>query len=243
MRIVQIAQNDLINQVSNRLPIKLSKEQETAILSEIAKFQERPTPEEYSKVQKRLLNIPIPIPVNKRKPIIAIQNVVKGYEPGEVKLMPNFNPKQDLPEGWGLYSMYDSGGNHRVGNAAEIVWRSIWNNWYYYINEEPWSVIEAQNDTTKIRMSQNLQFVKTPEEFNERETSRAIRDAIINEQLAIQQYEAIVDAVSDDKVKKVLQEIADEERVHVGELLALLNLSSEEEAKFLDDGAKEVSQD
>jgi rubrerythrin len=94
-----------------------------------------------------------------------------------------------------------------------------------------------------FQIAQNLQFVKTPEELDERETSRAIRDAIINEQLAIQQYEAIVDAVSDDKVKKVLQEIADEERVHVGELLALLNLSSAKEAEFLEDGAKEVNQD
>ena len=91
-----------------------------------------------------------------------------------------------------------------------------------------------------FKVSQNLQFVKTPEDLNDRETSRAIRDALINEQLAIQQYEAIVDGTSDDKVKEVLQDIADEERVHVGELLALLELSSEEEAVFLEEGSKEV---
>jgi rubrerythrin len=91
-----------------------------------------------------------------------------------------------------------------------------------------------------IRMSQNLQFVKTPESLDERETSRAIRDAIINEQLAIQQYEAIADGVSNDQIKKTLQDIADEERVHVGELQALLKGINPEESTFLDEGEKEV---
>ncbi len=91
-------------------------------------------------------------------------------------------------------------------------------------------------------VSQNLQFVKTPENLSERETSRAIRDALINEQLAIQQYEAIVDGTSDPKVKAVLQEIADEERVHVGELLALLNMKSSSEDEFLEEGREEAGQ-
>lgn len=90
------------------------------------------------------------------------------------------------------------------------------------------------------QVSQNLQFVKTPEALNERETTRAIRDALINEQLAIQQYEAIADGTSDSRTKEVLQDIADEERVHVGELLALLETYSKDEDKFIQDGRNEV---
>lgn len=90
-------------------------------------------------------------------------------------------------------------------------------------------------------IAQNLQFVEAPE-LDERATTRAIRDAIVNEQLAIQQYEAIVDGTSDERVKEVLQSVADEERVHVGELMALLALSGDKEEKFLEEGAAEVSE-
>jgi len=90
-------------------------------------------------------------------------------------------------------------------------------------------------------LSQNLQFVKTVD-LNERETTRAIRDAVVNEQLAVQQYEAIVDGTSNAKVKKVLQEIADEERVHIGELTALLKTILPDEEKHLEEGAKEVKE-
>jgi rubrerythrin len=91
-----------------------------------------------------------------------------------------------------------------------------------------------------IQLAQNLQFVKTPENLDERETSRAIRDALVSEQLAIQQYEAIADGTSNAKVKEVLNDIADEERVHVGELLALLSALDPSEDKFIEDGVKEV---
>jgi len=93
-----------------------------------------------------------------------------------------------------------------------------------------------------IQIGQNLQFVKTPENLNDREVTRAIRDALINEQLAIQQYEAIVDGASNAKVKEVLQEIADEERVHVGELLTLLNYLNASEKDFIEEGAEEVTE-
>ena len=88
-------------------------------------------------------------------------------------------------------------------------------------------------------IAQSLQFVEAPE-LDDRGTTRAIRDAIVNEQLAIQQYEAIVDGTSDDKVKEVLQDIANEERVHVSELLTLLEILLPGERKFMEEGVKEV---
>ena len=88
--------------------------------------------------------------------------------------------------------------------------------------------------------AQNLEVVKTPEKFTDRELTRALRDALIAEEGAIKQYETAADATDNEKVKKTLQSIADEEKVHVGELQALLNEFSPDEEKLLEDGEKEV---
>lgn len=88
--------------------------------------------------------------------------------------------------------------------------------------------------------AQNLEVVKTPEKLTDRELTRSIRDALIAEEGAVKQYETVVDATNDEKVKKVLQSIADEEKIHVGELQTLLNSLLKDEQKFLDEGKKEV---
>jgi hypothetical protein len=90
------------------------------------------------------------------------------------------------------------------------------------------------------RTAQHLLNVKTLEPLNLRETTRAIRDAIIAEESAINQYETVVDSTDILKVKVILQDIANEERVHVGELQKLLTILLEDEQGFLDDGASEV---
>lgn len=90
------------------------------------------------------------------------------------------------------------------------------------------------------KSAQNLEVVKTPERLTPREATRAIRDAIIAEEGAIKQYETVVDACGDAKVKKILQSIADEERVHVGELQKLLAGLLPDEQEKLDEGAEEV---
>ena len=90
------------------------------------------------------------------------------------------------------------------------------------------------------KTAQKLEVVKTPEAFTDRELTRAIRDAIIAEEDAIKQYETVVDASNNEDVKKVLTHIADEERVHVGELQELLSRLLPDEQNLLDEGAKEV---
>jgi rubrerythrin len=91
-----------------------------------------------------------------------------------------------------------------------------------------------------FKSAQNLEVVKTPAKFTDRELTRAIRDAIIAEEGAIKQYEAVVDATNNKDVKKTLQDIANEEKVHVGELQKILSILLPDEEKFLEDGAKEV---
>jgi len=101
--------------------------------------------------------------------------------------------------------------------------------------------IDSGNMILNIKKeAQELQNVKTPEKLTDRELTRAIRDAIIAEEGAIKQYETVVDASDNQLVKKVLQDIADEEKVHVGELQSLLDGLLKDEAGFLEDGAKEV---
>jgi len=75
-----------------------------------------------------------------------------------------------------------------------------------------------------------------------RELTRAIRMTIAAEQEAIHLYEALGDAADDKLAKAVLQDIADEERVHVGEFQRLLNHLLPEETEHLAKGAKEVEE-
>jgi rubrerythrin len=89
-------------------------------------------------------------------------------------------------------------------------------------------------------VAQHLENVKTLEPLTDREVTRAIRDAIIAEEGAINQYETVADSTSNPKVKEVLQDIADEERVHVGELQTLLNMLLDDEQDLLDEGKSEV---
>ena len=103
--------------------------------------------------------------------------------------------------------------------------------------------INSGNIIILQKEAQELQTVSTPEKFTDRELTRALRDAIIAENGAIKQYETVVDATDNDDVKEILQSIADEEKVHVGELQALLKRLLSDEQEFLDDGAKEVEKD
>jgi uncharacterized protein len=83
----------------------------------------------------------------------------------------------------------------------------------------------------------------TPERrLNERELTRALRLGIADEEEAIHFYEALADATDNSLAKLVLQDIADEEREHVGELQQLLNILLSDEPKLVEEGAKEVAE-
>ena len=97
---------------------------------------------------------------------------------------------------------------------------------------------EAQ--IAKRIVAQHLENVKEIGPLTGRELTRALRDAIIGEENAIKQYETIVDSTVDNLTKKVLQDIADEEKVHVGEIQKLLTIMLDQEQDFLDEGAEEV---
>jgi rubrerythrin len=75
-----------------------------------------------------------------------------------------------------------------------------------------------------------------------RELTRAIRMALAAEEEAVHLYEAIADATDNELAKAVLQDIANEERVHAGEFQRVLNILLPDEAGRLADGAEEVDE-
>jgi uncharacterized protein len=61
------------------------------------------------------------------------------------------------------------------------------------------------------------------------------------EEEAVHLYLSHADATDNELAKKVLMDIADEERVHKGEFQRLINILSKEEEAFLAKGAQEVN--
>lgn len=83
----------------------------------------------------------------------------------------------------------------------------------------------------------------TPEKkLSPREITRVIRQSIAAELDAIHLYELIVDSSEDKNIRKILQDIANEEKVHVGELEQLLKNFDIDVEKFTEEGKKEVEE-
>jgi rubrerythrin len=75
------------------------------------------------------------------------------------------------------------------------------------------------------------------------ELVRAIRFAAAGEFEAIQLYMQLAESTDNKLAIEVLKDIADEERVHVGEFLRLLHELAPDEKKFYAEGAKEVEEE
>ena len=74
------------------------------------------------------------------------------------------------------------------------------------------------------------------------ELTRAIRLNIAAEEEAVHLYQAHADATDHPLAKKVLLDIADEERVHAGEFQRLLNILLADEEALMAKGAAEVDE-
>ncbi len=75
-----------------------------------------------------------------------------------------------------------------------------------------------------------------------RELTRALRLALAAEEEAIHLYEALADATDQPLARKVLQDVANEEREHAGEFQRLINILLPDEEQFMGHGAKEVDE-
>ncbi len=85
-------------------------------------------------------------------------------------------------------------------------------------------------------------FLKNDRKLTHEELVRAIRFMIAAEFEAIQLYQQTAESTNDKLSQKVLLDIANEEKVHVGEFLKLLKELDPEEEKFYEEGHKEVEE-
>lgn len=78
--------------------------------------------------------------------------------------------------------------------------------------------------------------------LNDREVVRAIRQGIAAEHEAIHLYEAIADATDNEHIKKVMQDVANEEKVHVHEFQVLVEMVDGDEVESKEEGRGEVEE-
>ena len=60
---------------------------------------------------------------------------------------------------------------------------------------------------------------------------------------AVQLYQQLAESIDDKLSIEVLQDIANEEKVHAGEFLRLLHYLDKNEAEYYEEGAKEVEEE
>lgn len=85
--------------------------------------------------------------------------------------------------------------------------------------------------------------LKKERKLTHAELVRAIRFMIAAEYEAIQLYMQLAESTDNELAIDVLKDIADEERVHAGEFLRLLNELEPDEEKLYREGAEEVEEE
>ncbi|WP_304425574.1 ubiquinone biosynthesis protein COQ7 [uncultured Adlercreutzia sp.] len=82
--------------------------------------------------------------------------------------------------------------------------------------------------------------MEVPRKLTDEELINAIRQDIVGELEAIHEYDAHIQATDNEDAKKVLADIRDEEREHMGELMELLERLAPDERTLNDEGREEV---
>jgi len=91
-------------------------------------------------------------------------------------------------------------------------------------------------------MSKNPLDVPKDRKFTTEELTEALRLSIIAELDAVNLYLQFAGACGDERVRRVFEDIAREEKTHVGEFLALLKSLDAEQASQLEAGEREVEE-
>ena len=81
-----------------------------------------------------------------------------------------------------------------------------------------------------------------PRKMTAGELARAIMQGIAAELDAVAVYQAHIDATDDERAKKMLAHIRDDEKEHVGEFLALLELLDPGQADYIKKGKVELAE-
>jgi len=81
-----------------------------------------------------------------------------------------------------------------------------------------------------------------PRKMDAAELTRAIMQDIAAELDAVAVYQAHIDATDDERAKKVLAHARDDEKEHVGEFLALLEILDPKQAEYIKKGKTEIAE-
>lgn len=81
---------------------------------------------------------------------------------------------------------------------------------------------------------------KCDRKLSKEELIRAIRFSIASEFEAIQLYEQLKDSIENKEAIKLLEEVAQDEQVHVGNFMHLLDILSPEDKKAIKEGRQEA---
>ena len=84
--------------------------------------------------------------------------------------------------------------------------------------------------------------LRSDRKLTEEELIRAIRFMVAAEYEAIQLYMQLAESTDNKLAIDVLKDIADEERVHAGEFLRLLDELAPDEKKYYEEGREEVEE-
>jgi len=91
-------------------------------------------------------------------------------------------------------------------------------------------------------LAKNPLDLGTGKTLSAEELAQAVRLAISAELDAINLYLQIAACCGDERVKEVFQDVAREEKTHVGEFLEVLLRLDPEQAKELEEGEKEIKE-
>jgi rubrerythrin len=103
----------------------------------------------------------------------------------------------------------------------------------------------VNHDTRRINMPEfrsPFAGLANDRKLTNEELIRSIRFMVAAEYEATQLYTQLAESTNNKLAVEVLKDIADEERVHVGEFLRLLHELAPDEKKFYAKGAKEVEE-
>jgi rubrerythrin len=84
--------------------------------------------------------------------------------------------------------------------------------------------------------------LKNKEKISKEELIRGIRLMVAAEYEAVQLYEQLAEATDNQEAREVLLDIADEEKVHAGEFLRLLEELDPKEFEHYKEGEEEVEE-
>lgn len=100
--------------------------------------------------------------------------------------------------------------------------------------------MERGHSKEAIDFSSIAPLLTSAEDLDKRELARALRLSISAEHDAIHLYELIADSTEDKRVKAIMQHVADEEAVHVGEFQKMLDMIDEDNLDLLSEGREEA---